>query len=559
MKASKFILIRINCFLCDLALVYALFYLLLFIRPAGFSINVYYFCSVILYFGLSYGTFRFSLIQKLFGIEIKKHRLNYFLFKLLWIAIVPLVLSVMHYEIFLVLYVLIILILSIILVLFTKKSLWQWCAGARVESQKVAGKIKFSIIILLTITIVLLFFPLFNLSPYLKINDNTIRNKFVFPISIPEKTWYVKNIEQYKQEPFNYIMQLFDKYDIVILCERLHPEYTQWEFFSDIILNDTFATKVQNVFTEMGEAYNQELLDSYMNARFITEEDLQRATAQIVRESGCIWPVWDNTNFYDYILRLHRYNETKDSLKQINHYFTDIHLNWSTIENQAQRDSIIANTNRDSIMAYHFIDQYEKLTNEKSLLITNTRHAWNYGKNEASYIFKKYPNKTAVVLINGATQFLYPAMKGALDAAALEIQDSIWAIDFSECPLGNIPFDLIPVKRKECTYKDLFVGMIYCEHPSNWEKISSYPFIMEDYKDILLKRSAFIGEKYLKMQQKMIATGYYNSVHRKQVPFIILCNLIFLSIHSIILLFLFLNLLLKLFSLLFGKNEADVW
>ncbi|MCL2651523.1 MAG: hypothetical protein FWD60_10940, partial [Candidatus Azobacteroides sp.] len=136
MKTFKFTLRRINSFLCDSTLAYALFYLLMFVRPTGFSISAYYFCSVILYFGATYGLFRASFIQKLFGIEIKKRRLNYILFKLLWIAIIPLTLSVLHYDIFLVLYVLAILILSIIFAAFTKKSLWQWCSGAQVELQK---------------------------------------------------------------------------------------------------------------------------------------------------------------------------------------------------------------------------------------------------------------------------------------------------------------------------------------------------------------------------------------------------------------------------------------
>ncbi|MDR0681348.1 MAG: hypothetical protein LBG15_05810 [Dysgonamonadaceae bacterium] len=42
--------------------------------------------------------------------------------------------------------------------------------------------------------------------------------------------------------------------------------------------NDAFAKKVKNVFTELGEVRNQEVLDSYMQTYFSSEEDLQRAT-----------------------------------------------------------------------------------------------------------------------------------------------------------------------------------------------------------------------------------------------------------------------------------------
>jgi len=551
------ILRRINSFLCDLALAYALFYLILFVRPIGFSICAYLFVSVILYFGLSYWLFHESFMQKLFGIEIQKRPTGYFLFKLLWIAIIPLALSVFHYDIYFVLYVLAIPVLSILLLPFTKKSLWQLCSGAQIELQKDTYKSKSSVVILLVVIMALLFFPLFhsnfrfNIAEFFRTNNNE-----AFPISMPEKAYYVKNIREYKEEPVNYVMQLFDKYNIVILCERWHPECTQWEFFSKIVLNDTFATKVQNVFTEIGNFQNQEQLVSFMNTRFSTEADLQRATAEIAREGGGSWPIWANTNFYDFIFHLHRYNEAKDSLNRINLFFTD-DFNWDKISTPAQYDSLMRADDPDSIMAYHVINQFNKLANKKCLVITNTRHAWNIGTNEAAYIFSKYPDQTAVVLINFTTQMLYPAMNGTLDAAALEIPDSIWAIDFKKCPLGNTHWDLFPLNKfNRLTYKDFFAGMVYCKHPSKWERSINYPFILDNYRDTLLKRSAFLGDKFLKGQKDCIETGFYDTIKRNN-PLFPAINLSFLFIHSAILLYLFLNLFAKLLSLLFSKKRID--
>jgi len=561
MKTFKFILRRINSFLCDLALAYALFYLLMFVRPVGFPISAYYFCSVILYFGLTYGLFRTSFMQKLFGIEIKNRSLNHFLFKLLWISIIPLILSVLHYDIFLILYVLVIPVLSIILLPFTKKSLWQWCSGSQIELQKDQYKSKSSVIILLAAIVALLFFPVFRSNFRFNIADffhNNKNNNVAFPISMPEKAYYVKNIRQYKEDPVNYVMHLFDKYDIVILCERMHPECTQWDFFSELILNEAFTTKVQNVFTEIGQVYNQELLDSYMNTRFSTDKDLQRATAGIVREGGGSWNIWSNTNFYDFILHLHQYNETKDSLNRINLFFTD-NFNWNNIKTPIQHDSLIRVTNRDSIMAYHVINRFESQNLKKCLIITNTRHAWNFGENEAAYIFKKFPNKTAVVWINGTRQITsLPTMNGSLDAAALEIPDSIWAIDFKNCPLGNTYCDLFPrlYKKNKLTYKDLFAGMVYCKHPSNWIIADNYPFILDNYKDTLLKRSALLGEERLKITKNEIEQKYFDTIYKRQAPVLPIINLGFLFVHSVILLFLFLNLSLKLLLLVFSKKSG---
>lgn len=435
------------------------------------------------------------------------------------------------------------LILSIILLPFTKKSLWQWCSGAQIELQKEPYKNKSYIIILLVVIITLMSFPFFH-------------KNAAFPISIPEKAYYVKNIRQHKEEPINYVMQLFDKYDIVILCERVHPECTQWEFFSEIIMNDTFVSNVKNVFTEVGNTAEQERLDSYMNTHFSTEEDLQCATATIARECA-VWPIWTNTNIYDFIFRLHQYNETRDSLNRINLFFTDSTIDWNTVKNPIEYDSILIHCNRDSIMAYNVINRYESQHLNKCLIITNTRHAWKYGKNQAAYIFEKFPNKMAVVWINSTSQFLSPAMNGTLDAASLEIQDSIWAIDFENCPLGNTLFDLMPFKRDKCTYKDLFVGMIYCKHPNSWKLSENYPFILDNFKDTLLKRSTLLENDYVKRQNDLIEKRYYDTINSRKSPFFVLTNLLFLSIHSVILLFLFLNLFIKLLSLLFRKNRVD--
>ena len=557
MKTFKFILRRINCFLCDLALIYALFYLLLFVRPVGFQVSAYYFWTVILYFGLTYWLFRASFMQILFRIEIKKRHLNHFLFKIFCIAIIPLVLSVFYYDVFLILYVFILTLLSIIILPISKKSLWQLCSGSQVELQKDSYKKKSPIIISLFVLIALIVFPLFQSNFRLDIADFVQNNKnAAFPISMPEKACYLKNIRQYKEDPFNYVMKLFDNYDIVILSERMHHEYTQWEFFSEIILNDTFAAKVQNVFTEVGNTEIQEQLDSYMNTHFSTEEDLQRATAAIARE-GAVWPLWNNTNIYDFILNLYRFNQSRDSANKINLFFTD-YADWNKVNNPARWDSLYRSSARDSIMAYNVINQYENLTTKKCLLITNTRHAWKYGMNEASYIFKKYPEKTAVVWINCTAQLLYPAMNGTLDEAAHKIQDSIWAIDFKNCPLGNTHFDLFPSHiLNNLTYKDFFAGMIYCKHPNDWILSENYPFILDNFKYTFLERSALVGEKYLEKRKESIEKGYYDKIDRRQYPLFALTNLLFIFIHSIILLFLFLNLFIKLLSLLFKKNIID--
>jgi hypothetical protein len=101
----------------------------------------------------------------------------------------------------------------------------------------------------------------------------------------------------------------------------------------------------------------------------------------------------------------------------------------------------------------------------------------------------------------------------------------------------------MPNKRNKYAYKDLFVGMIYCQHPSNWERSENYPFILDNYKDTLLKRSALVEKNYLKKMNDLIETGYFDQIiDETGSPLLCLYNLAFLGLHSIILIYLLVNL-----------------
>ena len=369
-------------------------------------------------------------------------------------------------------------------------------------------------------------------------------------ISLPTTYHYANEINRHKKNPHEYIDQLFDKYDIVILSERLHPEYTQRDFFSEIILNDKFAQKIKNVYTEFGNINNQAILDTFLVTKFDTKEDLQKTEASIVRENGGSWPMWNNTNIFDFLIKLHSFNENKTLQNKVNLHFADLEIDWNTLQNHNQLDSIRM-LNRDSIMAYNIINQYVKDSAEfkKMLIIMNTRHAWKqYSFCTADYILKMFPNTTATVLINGSTQEekIRPMLSGLLDEAAKKISDFNWAIDFSECSLGNLKFDLFPY-NKEMKYKDVFNGMIYYLHPNDWIISHGYPYCLHNYKDTLFRRSAVIGEEYLDLIKRLENEGYYSEIKQSNNVFdIAFFNFNFFIINTFILMFLLVNLLVLL-------------
>ncbi|MDR2906366.1 MAG: hypothetical protein LBU91_00030, partial [Bacteroidales bacterium] len=65
----------------------------------------------------------------------------------------------------------------------------------------------------------------------------------------------VKYIEQCNTSPVDYVMNLFETYDVVVIGERHHGDMTQYDLIQQIISDPRFIAKVGHVLTEMG-VYN---------------------------------------------------------------------------------------------------------------------------------------------------------------------------------------------------------------------------------------------------------------------------------------------------------------
>lgn len=61
-----------------------------------------------------------------------------------------------------------------------------------------------------------------------------------------------------------YILSLFKKYDIVILCERDHRELTQYDLILEVISDEQFRAEVGNVYTEIGNYQRNNFLNEYL-------------------------------------------------------------------------------------------------------------------------------------------------------------------------------------------------------------------------------------------------------------------------------------------------------
>jgi hypothetical protein len=530
-----------------------------------------FFCFEGLYFLITFLFLKKSIFQYFFNIEIKQKSFAYILFKILFLSIIPFLLTFAGYS-GLHTVIILLLIINIISYLIKKKSIWELCAKTKLSFlQKRKYNNSLSRIVLFFVSIILIITSIQYVLLQPKEKGEKKIHKIIsvlpttqtpFPVSQILKKQYVRDIKKHKQQPFEYIVQLFENHDIVVLCERMHPEYTQWHFFSKTIFNDTFATKIGNIATEFGRNNTQRHLDSLLNNSFNSEEDRKKAFISLIRENGGMWPLWSNTNIYDFAVNLSKFNEKQDEKQKVNWFLCDVAGDWNNINNRQDWDNNnFKNYNRDSIMAMNIIDIFDNLEHTKLLAIVNTRHAYKENnQTTADYLLQKYGDKVAFVWINNVSlkhsiEIFQPYQMGILDAAAAQIDDSIWALSFSHSILGEDYFELLPhVNKWHLKMKDLFDGMIYCLPPSQHFQKNGYEYMLSDFADTLLKRNIILygeenGKKFTNRQIDEYKSG---KTHTWTIPYFFFFNLIYYIIHYFILFY----LLFCLISILKSNKKA---
>lgn len=91
---------------------------------------------------------------------------------------------------------------------------------------------------------------------------------------------YIDFLQSQNTSAVDYVFELFEKYDIVILGERDHRDITQYQFINEIISDRRFIQNVGHIFTEVGvhnqtERANKILANKYDDYS-VFERDLMR-------------------------------------------------------------------------------------------------------------------------------------------------------------------------------------------------------------------------------------------------------------------------------------------
>ena len=95
---------------------------------------------------------------------------------------------------------------------------------------------------------------------------------------------YVQFLQQHKQTPVDYIVSLFQTYDLVVLCERSHPEVTQYEMIYELAADQRFQQQAGHIFMENGTRTLQPAVEAFLTDDTLTEPQAQEKLRRILRD-----------------------------------------------------------------------------------------------------------------------------------------------------------------------------------------------------------------------------------------------------------------------------------
>lgn len=301
----------------------------------------------------------------------------------------------------------------------------------------------------------------------------------------------------------DYIISLFEKNDLVILCERDHRDVKQYEMILDVLADPYFAENVGTVFTEVGAHGLNPELNRFLADGSLTDEQVEQRAIGFQRR--LMTPMWDKTNYIYLMQGIHRINRGLPEGKKIGLWPT----NGLTVEGEPTPEKydelMIRYIRMDYLMAEYIRETFDGMKRQnpkaKALVIMNYRHAFNFGFDElgglnaGNLLVNLYPRKVANVMINNYRSYDFTAVQdGRWDAAFRVAGVENAGFDFAGSPFGDDDFDFAMEEYREGrTYKDVFTGFVFYQPFEKFETWSGWDGLVDDET---AKRS-ILGERLL--------------------------------------------------------------
>ena len=161
---------------------------------------------------------------------------------------------------------------------------------------------------------------------------------------------YVDFLAQEHQAPKDYILGLFEDHDIVVLCERMHAETTQYELISDLVSDPRFVERVGMVFTEIGTSSVNDELHDLMGTPDLTEQERDRRILQLYRDLS-FQVYWGKYTFFSFLQRAYEAGRRLSEENRVELHFSDMPFVWEGMT--AEKYEAFRRTlgSRDRVMA----------------------------------------------------------------------------------------------------------------------------------------------------------------------------------------------------------------
>jgi len=324
---------------------------------------------------------------------------------------------------------------------------------------------------------------------------------------------------RHAQSPNDYIMSLFAKYDIVILAERDHREFTQWNnYIYNLVSDPRFIAQVGHIFTEYGSVYLQPKLDDFLNKDHLDRQ----AIIDILHDFLPSPSGWDRNNIYEFLQKFYILNQSLPADSKVQLYFSDEPASWSGLDTQYKYNIFYGMPGsgdfinpRDRIMAMRVFTKFKDIENssdprKKALVIMNSRHGFGYikqledpkyayfGQNMGGYLIKWLPGRVANVMVHTVNEGSGPIkahllQDGKWDAAFAVMGDKPMGFDFKDTAFGKDSFDYGQIPETWGTYQDLFTGMVFFNPLREHMVYENIPgFFDENYKQLVRQREFMV-------------------------------------------------------------------
>ena len=314
-------------------------------------------------------------------------------------------------------------------------------------------------------------------------------------------------------DPVDYVMDLFEKYDVVILGERDHRDTTQYDLIEHIISDPRFIEKVGNIYTEVG-LYNMNDTINTVLKHSKSFEEFEKGILSLYLDLDYN-TIWEKYVFIKLMTSVYNVNAGLPDEKKLNMVFNDISFSWYDCpDEQTYREfDKFAYNFREEIMANNAITELYKLfrsnsPRKKALIIYNCPHSCKYYDQEehrsmaAQYIFDRFPGRVANVMLNWKklidekNNFLI--QEGKWDAAFYLSGNKPVAFDFVGSPFGDDLLDYYAKPLTETRYKDIYTGFIFYKPIYEWVGAIAYrkPILTERFKKEAIRRESIFGAIY---------------------------------------------------------------